>query len=38
METSNVLKPTKQVYRDIINMDQGGPRHPVQTPRNAEQV
>uniref|UniRef100_A0A1X7T231 SWIM-type domain-containing protein n=1 Tax=Amphimedon queenslandica TaxID=400682 RepID=A0A1X7T231_AMPQE len=35
---SNPLKSNKEIYRDIINSDEGGPRHCIETPRNIEQV
>ena len=35
---SNSLKTDKQVYREIVNLGRGGPRHCVETPRNTEQV
>lgn len=38
MESSNPLLPHKQVYRNLVNNDNGGPTHVVQSPRNVEQV
>ena len=38
MAESNSLKTDKQVYKEIVNLDRGGPRHCVETPRNTEQV
>lgn len=35
---SNPLISDKQVYREIVNLDKGGPRHCVEMPRNTEQV
>uniref|UniRef100_A0A1X7VBC5 Uncharacterized protein n=1 Tax=Amphimedon queenslandica TaxID=400682 RepID=A0A1X7VBC5_AMPQE len=34
----NSLQTDKQVYREIVNLDRGGPRHCVETPRNSEQL
>ena len=38
IESSNHLKAPKDVHRDIILADVGGPRHAVTTPRDVKQV
>ena len=35
---SNPLISDKQVYREIVNLEKGRPRHCVETPWNTEQV
>ncbi len=31
-------KPVRKVYQEIINTDEGGPRHAITTPRDYKQV
>ena len=38
IKASNPLKAPKDVHRDIILADIGGPRHAVNTPRDVKQV
>ena len=38
VKTSNMLKPVREVYQEIVNSDEGGPRHAVMTPRDYKQV
>ncbi len=33
-----MLKPVRKVYQEIINTDEGGPRHAITTPRDYKQV
>ena len=38
INAENLMKPCSQVYQDIINSDEGGPRHSIYTPRDYKQV
>ena len=38
VQATSVLKPVRKVYQEIINTDEGGPRHAITTPRDYKQV
>lgn len=38
VEACKTMKPVRQVYQELVNIDEGGPRHVVSTPRNQVQV